>query len=509
MKKKTIYLVALIFISWTYPACNKKDLDLPPLADTELEYFTEELHFEKAIIGVYAKLNDVYWFNGNFPIHGVWLLPGDDVTTKQNNVPHEVFVGLNSSNGDLSKFYTALYQMINRANTFLEKNEAENGVYVTANLKSYHRGEALFLRGYANFMLWNFFGTSPVITKRISSQAEITPPSSTGNQLLDQAISDFDAAASLLPLSWTDINKGRVTKSSANGFLGKALVFRGTVTKSKSDYSNALLAFNKVTDKALMPNFKENFNADKENNAESLFEHQANQNAGFDNVWLSDDFNNSEGSISAYWGFFNDGPGWFGKPIYSATSKLYNAFDPTDPRRDLTVKANLGDSDPANDYQIQKYVTQNKFGNSGTGSLNNPRILRYADVLLLQAEATLQSDGSKAAAIGFINQVRARARTSAPGATGPADRPTTETNTTTIMDWIRNERFIELAGEEGHRWMDLRRWHLGEQINLATWDFSSSQPAGQLVFVAPRNLNMPIPNSEIDRNPNVKQNTGY
>ena len=92
-----------------------------------------------------------------------------------------------------------------------------------------------------------------------------------------------------------------------------------------------------------------------------------------------------------------------------------------------------------------------------TGSVNNPRLFRYADVLLLKAEATLQSGGSTAEAIGFINEVRKRARDMVPGGTAPADYSTAETDKNLIMKWIMDERLIELAGE-GQRWFDVRRW---------------------------------------------------
>ena len=93
-------------------------------------------------------------------------------------------------------------------------------------------------------------------------------------------------------------------------------------------------------------------------------------------------------------------------------------------------------------------------------SLNNVRILRYADVLLLKAEAILQSGGSTSAAIDLINDVRTRARNMVAGGTEPANFSTAETNKNTIMQWIMDERLREL-GAEGGRWFDVRRWALG------------------------------------------------
>ena len=97
--------------------------------------------------------------------------------------------------------------------------------------------------------------------------------------------------------------------------------------------------------------------------------------------------------------------------------------------------------------------------------MNNYRILRFADVLLLKAEAVLQSGGSTSDAIGYINQVRTRARLFRPAGVEPANFSTAETDKTKIMQWIMDERFRELAGE-GQRWFDLRRWHMQGIISL-------------------------------------------
>ena len=92
-------------------------------------------------------------------------------------------------------------------------------------------------------------------------------------------------------------------------------------------------------------------------------------------------------------------------------------------------------------------------------SQNNPRILRYADVILLKAEAIVRSGGSLADAIALVNEIRARARASGDGATVPADLATPGTGAE-ALDLIFRERRLELAFEEGHRWYDLRRRHL-------------------------------------------------
>jgi hypothetical protein len=134
--------------------------------------------------------------------------------------------------------------------------------------------------------------------------------------------------------------------------------------------------------------------------------------------------------------------------------------------------------------------------------------LRYADVLLLQAEAIVRSGGDLGAAIELVNQVRTRARQSSPDgmeAAVPAnlDAPTTAED---ALEIIFRERRLELAAEEGHRWYDLRRRHLAGEIDLTRWDFSSVRSDFEFQDF---NIHFPLPSSEVIQNPNLNQNTGY
>jgi hypothetical protein len=363
-------------------------------------------------------------------------------------------------------------------------------------LKESNQGEALFLRGYANYMLWNLFGTAPLVATRVKSLDDTKPPSSTGTELLDQAIVDFTAAAGLLPATWSDQNRGRLTSNSANGMLGKSLVFRATVTGNDADYQAAITAFDMISGRVLVPAFDDNYAADTENNDESLFEYQATQAFGFDNPWLANDFDNAVGALSIFWGFYNNHGNLFGKAPFIATQKLADTFEADDPRIELSL-------DPAT-LEFRKYVTRDQLNQSASSSVNNPRILRYADVLLLKAEALNESGGSTTEAIGLINQVRARARGAG---TSPADRSAAETDRTLILQWIMDERLMELAGE-GQRWFDLRRWSLGGMVTLNNAFFNSAIPL-DMGFVADKHINFPIPDDETNVNPNVTQNPGY
>ncbi len=500
--KKISFLGLTLALGLWLAACNPDNLDVAPGNPSELGYFTSELDFEAIVRGVYAKQSELYGYRAGAYVHAVRHLPGDDITTTAAN-PLETFASLQPNVGSLSNYYGSLYRVIFRANTALEKIDGvAEGVYTTPSLKDRHRGEVLFLRGLSYFWLANTFGTSPLRTERLTSLDDATAPTVTDGALLDQAIKDFTEAAGLLPEAWDARNAGRATSTAANGMLGKALVFRGTINKTAADYTAALMAFGKIKNRSLVASYADNFAADRENNTESLYEFQASQPPGLDNVFLADDFEpGGVGSTSGFWGFYEPGNSlFFGAPRFQATKKLLAAFDPADPRRDITLNPATRD--------IRKYWTRDAKTSNPGASANNARILRYADVLLLQAEATVQAGGAVADAVALINQVRTRARNQVAGGTVPANLPATLT-AAQALEAIRTERLLELAGEESHRWYDLRRWHRGGQINLTSgFDFSSDQPT-QFGFDAAKNLLFPIPLSETDNNPNAKQNVGY
>jgi hypothetical protein len=183
---------------------------------------------------------------------------------------------------------------------------------------------------------------------------------------------------------------------------------------------------------------------------------------------------------------------------FYGTEKLLNAFSDDDPRLPLTQNPD--------DRTLTKYVKRDQKNKPGASSENNYRILRYADVLLLKAEAVLQSGGSTTEAIALINQVRAWARNMVSGGTAPADVSASETDKAVIMQWIMDERLRELGGE-GQRWFDLRRWQMQGLITLDN-AFFSSNVTNNINFQL-KHLYFPIPNGELDVNPNVQQNPGY
>lgn len=519
--KKTGKIVAVILIIWTATciSCNDENLDLQPLYETEACYFLNDDQFFSAIVGTYAKLTDIYYYNNNSPRHYLWLLTGDDLTSRGSYFS-ESFAGIVTRERGIFDIWRVYYQIINRANTVLEKiDEARDNpdIKITEVTTKFIKGEALFLRSLMYYKLWNLWGTAPLINKRIKDINNIHQPNSQNTELLDQAITDLSLAATILPSVWEEIYTGRATSDAAFGLLGKCLVFRADYyrqtdrSKSDADYVAAINAFNSITSHSLEGvAFADNFDPSKENNHESLFEFQASLSYGFEKLWLGNDW--GIGAMHAYWGFFNcEWSFWDGTP-FIPTQKIITAFETGDPR--IVECFDSTNDQRFNGFMWTKYI---KYMGSQTftASMNNPRILRYADILLLKAEAVLQSGGDKAQAIGLINQVRERARGGS--SLVPANLSTTETDPDIIMQWIMDERFRELSGEDDHRWFDLKRWHYAGYIDLGSWDegdngFSSirsdfdfsgffEDTQGKMWF--------PIPDEEIKYNRNIIQNPGY
>lgn len=518
-----------VVIFLTTQSCDPDLVDEPPLGPTEQTFFSNVIEFRQNVASVYAVLYDYYHyaapsFNNNGWVTATWLLPGDDLTeTNAARTAVELFDGsLNPNNTQIGFVYEASFKMVGRANVTIDRvRNVDFSSYDGAEEITYMEGEALFLRAYAYYNLFNVFGSVPIVVERIQDEAETNVPRSPATEVLDQVITDARMALDILPENWEEVYAGRANKNAARGLLAKALVMRANYTGNDADYSEALTVFNGIT-ATLVPNFVDNFNSYTENNEESLFEVQATTaQSGNNNLVLHNDgaWRGVE-NMSVYRGYMMEpgDPGPFNASAitrFLATDKLLDVAG-NDPR----INVFLDPEDGFDGKLFQKYNLPegvNVITGFHGGSANNERVLRYADLKLIAAEAALKT-GSLAAAIAHINDVRTRARVwgvSAGISDGsvPADYPTAENNTETIMQWIMDERLVELAGE-GQRWWDLKRWHEAGDIDLSGWDGSddnfSTALSSPVQFDVNQHLLFPIPQEEVDRNSAITENNpGY
>lgn len=518
MRKLKIYMSLIFAAVIGFTACED-NLEVKPTKELESEFFIDQDRMQLGVIAVYAKITDLYAFNSNSPHHELWLLPGDDLQSR-NPQSLDNFKGLNSGNGDVSAIWGTLYEIVNRSNTMLEKIEENKEVYKNENMIDYNKGEMMFLRAWSFYKLWSWWGKAPIITERITSLDNVQQPPSEGLEMLNKAISDMEEALKMLPVSWSDEYVGRANKDAARGMLVKLYVTRANYSNnSTEDFEKAITAFENISDQVqLTSHFGENFDYRYENNVESLFEFQASEKATQENPWLDNDFGDVTGTMGAFYQHFLNSWTNFGA-LTAPTEKLIEAFDPDDPRMaetmELTDTAEVKDWKFNNGYKFVKYVKgeRNEWVGWGTNSINNTRILRYADVMLLAAEAYLKTS-QPGEALTLVNAIRERARFSTEDGTEAA--APLALSAVTMQDII-NERMIELAGEEGHRWNDLRRWHQAGDIDLSAWglqDFGFSETYNPELwgFDVTTHMWMPIPLNEMDNNPLMRdsgQNPGY
>ncbi|WKN44214.1 RagB/SusD family nutrient uptake outer membrane protein [Tunicatimonas pelagia] len=488
-------------------SCGEDAVSLLPPEPSSDEYYQNQEEFQASVFGIYQKLQNFYAFNGNGGwIHGMWLLPDDNATMKQNNSLNN-FVDIQTTNRSVVDYYGYSYELINRANVVLERIEAQGEVYEDEELRSYHRGEALFLRGYTYFNLWQFFETAPLTQSTFDGVEEATnQTNSSGMELLNVAVEDLTTAAGLLPPNWSEADLGRVTAGAANGMLGKILTYRGIIDGNVTDLTQAIEAFNRITGYTLVEDYGANFDEAQENNAESLFEVQFSRNVAENNFWLSADETAGNGDLGGLWAFF-EGDNNTGGPAgrFYATQGLDDAFAEADPRISESYEADSS-------FHILKYVNR---GNASErlGSWNNARILRYADVLLMKAWAIVESGGNLSEAIELVNQVRTRARNfGEDGNMIPADYSTAEADPNVVRQWVINERRTELAFEESHRWFDMRALYKTSRLDMTEADYNFGDPVNpgnslgydfdsfEIVF--------PLPNGEVETTA-LNQNDGY
>ena len=532
MKRNIIFLLCAALVG-LFNSCADQ-LNIKPTSELETEYFDTEYRVQQGVGACYAAFSNMYGalLGCGGGLHNIMLLPGDDVTNSDSgNGDMEAFSGLNSSNGWVSTAWTRLYQLIYRTNFMLEKLDDPDikALYQREGLWNANKGEILFLRSWAFYRLWDWFRKAPIQDKRITSVSDAVLPPSEGFEMLDKAIADLETAATLLPNVnyWSDdTDKGRVFNESAYGLLVKCYVLRARYNnKNTDDYKKAIAAFEKITTRTLVP-FNDNFDYHFENNNESLFEFQASHAPTQDNAWLDNNFGGAVGQMGAFYHYSTEHWGNYQTGIFGPTKKLMAAYEDGDPRKegtfskdrtnvygDLTVPADYG-WDYFDGYQLQKYVKPGRCWfepDWGINSTNNTRLIRYGDIKLLAAEAYLQT-GDAAKALKQINDIRARARMSTDdGSVSPVPA---DLSSVTMND-IMNERFKELAAEEGIRWTDLRSWHAAGFINLSTWtaaDFGYNYDAKNFEFNVSKHLLFPIPQSEMNTNPLMMaagNNPGY
>lgn len=485
--KKITYICIALFSVLAIPACEKfLDLDPPYVQDAE-NYFQTPEDYANALVGAYDLLQ------GSFL--SVWIgeiasdntIAGGESVTDTEGL-HEIDAMTHGGdNTELLNVWRWNYTGVARANYIMEFKDN-----IEFEGKDKIIAQARFLRAFYYFELVKFFGDVPlVIDKRIGVDEVTEIERAPRSEVYAQIEEDLLAAAPLLDV--IPATKGEASQGAALSLLGKAYLYQGK-------YGEAAATLQQVIDAGtygLIENFNDMFTVANEGHIETIFDVEYTGLEG-----------GSYGCLICLEG--NAGPGFQGirqynGPVYGdgnsynlPTQSLYDAFDPSDPRRDATVldiEAFIAaQPDPESityaigagghtGYYNNKYIKrQGEIGlpDNDLTSPVNYKVIRYADVLLMAAEALYQT-GNTSTAQEYVNQVRERAGMPAIVLSGVED--------------IWNERRLELSCE-GHRFFDLVR------TNQAATFIEG--------FQVNKNELFPLPQIEIDLSGgNWEQNPGY
>jgi starch-binding outer membrane protein, SusD/RagB family len=369
---------------------------------------------------------------------------------------------------EATDIWNACFQSISRSNFVLSNQEKIN-----TNIKNDSKAaiaEAKFLRAYNYFQLVRMFGGVPLRLKQVERADEANIPRNTEDEVYAQIIKDFSDAELDLPATGV---AGKPTKLAATAFLAKVYLTR-------KDFPNALTKANAVVASGqftLLPKYSDVFNVDNENNLEIIFALQYIRQDGLgmrlQPLVLGPDDK-----------FAYSGTGGWG--LSYAEDGFYEKFNPIDDRLSTTF------ANPTPGLGLGAYHTgkwRDSKATTADGHGNDFVVLRFADIVLIQAEAENEVNGPTAAAYASIKKVRDRAKL--PALTSGLSKDQ-------FRDAVILERHLELSWEQ-HRWFDLKRTG---KLKDALTAIGKNWNDKYLLF--------PIPQTEVDvSNKLVTQNPGY
>jgi len=483
MKRTTIY--TLLATTMLLTACSESFLDLKPISTaTSDNFYRTADDFKNAVNGAYAGLQSG-GLAGNSYVFGE-IASDNTVAVASGSVTDQDEFDrfyIKTTNPFISGRWNDAYSVIARYNTILDKI---GPAAMDETLKNRYIAETKFLRAVVYFTLVQTFGDVPLILKPVATPDEgYTFGRNPQAEVYAQIEKDLSEAEAVLPVSYPSADLGRATRGAAKSYLGKVYL-------TQKKYALAVSKLKEVIDLgvyALLPSYADVFRVANKNNKESIFDVQYKSGgAGEGNAWPNSFApQNSGNAVIAFGGDGNNQP----------TTDMISAYEAGDLRKDVSVASSYtnaaGQIIP--DRFIKKYydvpVAKNDNG-------NNIPLIRYADVILMYAEA-LNEVGYQgdADALANLNLIRARA--------GLAKKTAADLGSQQSFRLaIEQERRVELAFE-GHRWFDLVR--TGRALAVLN---SKKEQIRLVAELTANNLVFPVPQSQIDINKDkIKQNPGY
>jgi len=483
-------------------------------------YYTTDENVNTGTASLYLEVKSTYYnwfFLKNLLSDDVWCGGGQRGDNGEMEKLNEY--SFDSNHGMIESLYKGLYAIIYKANLIIDKTQGETAVMNRA------INEAKVFRALGHFELVTLWGTAPVVD-HLLTPGEYQQANSTPAELWAIVEKDLSEAinSGTLPSknSVNDAETGiRATKEFAQALLGKAYLFQGKNSEAAAMLDNVINS-NKYA--LFAGEYDDQFHAAANNNCESIFELQKRNDPEqvwntFDMVYIMQGWRTSVLSYSptaltklavGNYGFFNP------------RQSLYDAFVEWEGEDGYRKSKTIWNYDQLKAFGVEIQPGQSVYGNEGSffwknqayredcavdmsyfqiGQFIDLKVMRYAEVLLLAAEAQLQS-GNSAKATQYINMVRARAKE--------------EPLTTVTMNDIKMEKRLELCNE-GVRYQDLVRWgdakaamgNQGKDVPAYTgsdvqWNWHNTKYGFQ-----DKNVLLPIPLKELELNPNMVQNTGW
>lgn len=480
-------LIAIALLGFSFSSCSDF-LEQNPQTDlSENDFYKTADDILSAVNGAYSSLQegDIY---GNWYVFGE--IPSDNTrnqlsgsVTTQNEF-NQFYI--DTQNSMIANFWKAAYKVINRTNTVLGRID---GIEINTELANRYKLECKFIRALMYFNLVRVYGDVPLVLKEISISESYDILREPKENVYNQIIADLKEAQDL-PVSYSTAEDGRATQGAA-----KALLANVYMTLHKYAEAETILAEIINSGRySLLENTPGSLNID-----------------GYKNVFSPVNHNSEEGifEIQFLKGGYGEGSNYANNfaPENSGTNvvavggtggnnipemDIYNAYEEGDLRRDFSMSLGYYDNRKNNEWVESRYVC--KFMDvpyQNNDASNNYPVIRYADVILMYAEA-LNQNGKTAEACKYLNMTRRRGFGYQTTETSPVDLQTTDKAQFALM--VEQERRVELAFEN-HRWFDLIRTGRAVEV-MRSKGFSLNET----------NLICPIPQKQIDVNPKLTQN---
>ncbi|MDW7693058.1 RagB/SusD family nutrient uptake outer membrane protein [Flammeovirgaceae bacterium SG7u.111] len=480
--------ISIAILAFGISSCDNF-LDLQPISEETTESaYNKASQIESALTGTYESFQSEYYVWDHVTFSDVradnYYAGGDNPEVFQADL-----LTVSPTNSRVFNHWSNLFNAILKANTVIDKVDLVQDPLLSEERRTQIKGEAYFLRAFHYFNLVKLFGGVPLVLEPTKSTDPdvVRLPRSSVEEVYAQIVADLTVAATALPDTYgndASVNKARATAGAANALLAKVYAQAG-------QWENALSAIQKVEQSAAnyeLIDYSHLFDGNHYNNSESILEVQylgTNEGNYGPQLLLPP-------SIS--------GDTW--RKFVTPSHDLINAYDAEgdDVRKSASIL--FEEVTWVDEYWGNTSGSTIPFGYKwknamGWASTDRPYLLRFGDIILLKAEA-LNETGKLGEAVVEVDKIRARANLDPLAADKKSSKEV-------LRMAILNERRLELA-QEGHRWDDLVRHNLAVETmnNLVEIDLRTNQPVNYNMTEA--KILLPIPQQELDRNPNLTQN---